>query len=180
MNFPFITTKHTTEVITLALAKQWLRMDIVGYTGEDSVIEAAIKSAVSRVENHCNLQLGVSTYTWNTECRPCDFADVHFVKSITSIEYHNGTSYTTVDTADYELLQTGERKSRIIWKEGVTYDAKRYRIVFTAGLSIVPEDLKRAMRAMIGEDFDNRGDGVSERKTLSDKLMADYRIGYPG
>lgn len=156
-------------------------MDVPGYTGEDSTINAAIKAAINKVEVDCNLQLGVSEYQWNTDCRPCDFSDVYYVKSIISIRYHNGTTYVTVPDSDYELVRIGEKRSRIRWNEDVDITGDRFELKFTAGFAVPPDALLRAVRALMGEDFGgNRGDGVSERKTLSDKLMAPFQIGYPG
>jgi len=55
-----------------------------------------------------------------------------------------------------------------------------YKITFKAGMTegAVPADLLLAIRALISQQFDSRGDVISEKKTLSDKLMENYRIGY--
>lgn len=182
-SFPFVVTKYTHEIVDLELAKQWLRMDIPGYTGQDGVIESAIASAVDRVESQCNLQLGISEYRWNADYRPSCIEDVFYVKEITSISYKDGTVSTTVNDTDYELVQLGERRSEIRWNEDVYYREYRgFSIDFKAGFELgkVPPVLLRAIRAMIREDFEGTGDSISEKRTLSDKLMADYKIGYPG
>ncbi len=178
---PFVIEKYTTEIVSLALAKEYLRMDIPGYTGEDSTINAAIKAAINKVETACNLQLGISEYQWNTHCRPCDFSDVYYVKEIISIRYHNGTSYVTVPDSDYELVRIGEKRSVIEWNEGVNIDSHKFELKFKAGFAVPPDMLLLAVRALLSEDFaGDRGDRVSEKKTLSDKLMADFQIGYAG
>ncbi|QRQ99712.1 head-tail connector protein [Dyadobacter sandarakinus] len=180
--YPFVITPHAEEIISLDLAKKWLRMDIPGYTGEDEVIQEAIKAAVSRVETVCNLSLGISTYQWNTESQPCQIKDVFYVKEIVSLRHFDNDAYQTIQTDQYELVQIGEKRSVILYHPDFDARYGRFELTFTAGFGAdrVPSDLKRAIRAMISEDFDNRADGVSEKKTLSDKLMEPYRIGYPG
>jgi len=181
-NLPFISEKYTHDIVTLEQARQWLRMDIPGYEEEDSVIEMAVESAISRVEEECNLSLGISEYTWNTQYLPCEFKDTFYVKNITSIEYRSGSSFLLAPEADYELIQVSKRRSEILWNSNVNYQSNRIRLKFTAGFEEgeVPPILLQAIRAIVSEQFDNRGDGVLEKKTLSDKLMDKVKIGYAG
>lgn len=181
-SLPFITEKYTHDIVTLEQARQWLRMDIPGYEEEDSVIEMAIESAISRVEEECNLSLGISEYTWTTQYLPCEIKDTFYVKSITSIEYKSGSAYLTASENDYELIQISKRRSSILWGSGITYSADRMRLKFKAGFEEgeAPAIYLQIIRAMVAEQFDNRGDGVSEKKTLSDKLMDKVKIGYAG
>ncbi len=187
LSYPFITEKYTNEIVTLETARSWLEMDIQGYTGKDDLINKIIGSAVRSVETDCNFQLGISTYTWNTDCRPCEFRDTFYIKSIESISYKGGESpgedgYSVINSDSYELVQVSKRRTKIIWNDGVSSDSCRHRIVFTAGLAEgeVPEDLLRAIRIRISDDYNNGGDTTSEKRTLSDKLIAPYIIGYAG
>lgn len=144
---------------------------------EDSTIADAIEAAVRRVEDECNLSLGISEYTWNTSGLPCDFRDAKYVKEIVSV---------TVDgeileaNTHYKLVRTGPVYSRIDWI-GAT-PGRETTIVFRAGFGPgeVPPNLIRAIRAMVQDSYDKEGDTVSEKKTLSDKLIAPYQHGYAG
>lgn len=152
-------------------------MDVEGFYEDDDLIQDAIQAAVRRVEDECNLSLGISEYTWVTSGLPCDFRDAKYVKEIVSI---------TVDgevleaSTHYKLVRTGQVYSRIDWI-GVS-PGRETTIVFRAGFGPgeVPPNLLKAIRVMIQDDFDKEGDGVSEKKTMSDRLMDPYRHGYAG
>jgi len=174
-SLPFISEKYNTEVISLALAKEWLEMDIDGYEGKDDLIQECIDSAVASIESTCNLQLGLSTYTWNTTCLPVTFTDTFYVKEIVSISKDG----VVIPDSQYRLMQISKRSSVIVWNNAPS-TWQDFQIVFKAGFATVPKDLKQAIRARIGEYYLNRGDGVSEKKTLSDKLIASYIIQYAG
>lgn len=180
-SFPFIVQRYDHDIVTLPQAREWLRMDIPGYDGEDNSIVMAIQSAVSRVESTCNLSLGISTYEWNVDCRPCDFEDVFYVQEIVGISYYDTDNYTPIDTTKYRLKRLGTLRSEIKWIDyPVDREIDDYKITFKAGMpeGTVPGDLLLAIRSMIVQQFDTRGDIVAEKKTLSDKLMENYRIGY--
>jgi len=176
--YPYVITPHGTTVVTLQEAREWLRMDITGFVEEDSSILKTINAAVSRVETYCNVQLGVSTFEYNPDHVPCQIPDVKHVKEIVSVEIRNADgSYQTVPSGDYELVRTGKISHRIDWN---VLPQGRLRIRFTAGMDPVPDQLRQAIRAMLSEYFDNRTDGVSEKKTLSEKLMDDFFVPYAG
>jgi len=156
-------------------------MDIPGYEEEDSVIEMAIESAIDRVESTCNISLGISTYEWNVDCRPCDFQDIFYVQSIDGISYYGTSDYLAIENSHYRLKRVGTLRSIIKWIDyPVDREIDDYKITFKAGMpeGTVPADLLLAIRALISQQFDSRGDVISEKKTLSDKLMENYRIGY--
>lgn len=156
-------------------------MDIDGYDREDSVILMAIESAVNWVENHCNLSLGISDYQWNADCLPCTFNDVFYIQSITSIEFKGESGYISISPIDYELIKVSKRRSVIEWFNP-GFSSNRFKVSFKAGFSEgqVPAVLLDAIRARISERFENRGDGVSEKKTLSEKLADQFKIPYAG
>jgi hypothetical protein len=175
ITYPFITQKYTTSVISIDLAKQWLEMDIEGYDGKDALIEQIIMSAVASVEKELNFQLGLSTYTWYSPCLPYKFNDTQYVKEIVSIKHGS----TVINNNTYYLLPTSERSSMIIWYD-TPASAPFYEVIFKAGLSEMDPGLLQAIRARIGEYYINRGDGVSEKRTLSDKLLTPFIIPYVG
>lgn len=174
--YPHISTRHNDEIVCLSKAKKWLRMDVEGFDEDDDLIQDAIQAAARRVEDECNLSLGISEYTWNTSGIPCDFRDVKYVKEIVSITVDG----EVVSADNYKLVRTGQVYSRIDWI-GVS-PGRETTIVFRAGFGPgeVPPNLLKAIRVMAAEEYDRRGDGVSEKKTLSDRLMEPYKHGYAG
>ena len=185
-SYPFITQKYTNSVVSIDLVKQWLEMDIAGYDGKDDLIKACIASAVSSVETECNFELGISSYEWNTFGLPCEIRDTYHIQTIDSIAYKGGDSpesdgYTIIHSNMYELMRVSKRRSSIFWHPSLPdLKADLVKVKFKAGLETVPDDLLQAIRARIGEHFVNRGDGVSEKRTLSDKLLSPYVIPYVG
>jgi len=175
--FPYISERHTEKIVTLEAAKKWLRMDVDGMDEDDAIIQDAISSAVRRVEDECHVSLGVSEYTWETTGLPCDFSDVKYVREIVSVTIDG----EEIDNTHYKLIRTGEAYSKIKWDGGIQ-PGRETVIVFRAGFGVdqVPPNLMRAIRAMIQADFDEHGDSVAEKRTLSDKLMMAYRHGYAG
>lgn len=183
MSFPFITTKYTHEIVSLREVKQWLRMDIEGYDEEDEVIEKLIKEAVSSVEQECGFTLGISDYQWNCDSRPCNFGDIGWITEITAITYTEDIDPVAYTTDDYRLIRTGKRDSKIKWSKSITVSRSfEHTLTFKAGFAEgdIPDDLITAIRARIGELFENRKDGVSEKRTLSDKILLRYKNAYAG
>jgi hypothetical protein len=175
-SYPFISEKYTSIIIPLDRAKEWLEMDIDGYEERDHLINDCIQSAVGSAESDLNFQLGVSTYTWNTDCLPTKMRDTFYVQSITSIKIGD----TLVDAANYRLVKTSERESIILWKS-VPKVSDICEVIFTAGIpeGKIPADLLQAVRARLAEHY-KREDGVAEKKTLSDKLLTPFIIPYAG
>jgi uncharacterized phiE125 gp8 family phage protein len=182
LTYPFIATKHTTQIVTLNEAREWLRVDIGGYEDDDNVINALILSATDYVEKKCNLSLGVSDYEWHTFSLPCIMRDTFFVRSITSIEEKTGSGLNAIDPSNYELVPASKRRHLILWKNGYYNNGSGFLVKFKAGFEAgkVPPTLLMAIRALIAGWFDGREDAINEKKTLSDKLISTYRIGYAG
>lgn len=182
--YPFILEKYVDEPVSLGEAREWLRMDVDGYEDEDNSIESALTAAIAKVEHDLDATLCVSTYQWNTWCFPCDFGGKNMVRELISISYHDGTEYVVLPTNKYSLVRTGELRSKIYYGDNIPEISTSnfpVQVVFTAGyeLGSIPENILQAVRALTAEFFDNRGDGVSEKRTLSDKLIDSIRIPFP-
>lgn len=180
LTYPFITEKYSEPIITLVQAKEWLRVDIPGFTGEDDNIEALIASAVDYVESECNISLGVSDYEWDTNCLPSEIRDTFYIKSITSIEEKTDSGLSLIDSANYDFIRVSKRRSQICWKSPYSTTSSRFVVKFKAGLEVVPPRLLMAIRALITEWYDRPGDTVSEKRTFADKLLAPFVIMYAG
>ncbi|MBO9614204.1 MAG: phage head-tail connector protein [Dyadobacter sp.] len=182
LTYPFIATRYTDEIVSLAEAREWLRVDIGGYEDDDNTIIALIQSAIDYVEKKCNLSLGVSDYEWHTFSLPCAMRDTYFVRSITSIQEKTSSGLVAIDPSNYELVPASKRRHLILWKNGYFNNGSGFLVKFKAGFDEdeVPPTLLMAIRALIAGWFDGREDAINEKKTLSDKLIATYRIGYAG
>lgn len=170
------------EPITLEQARTWLRMDIPDFEDDDDDIATSVYAAIDYVERECNFSLTVSDYEWYTNCLPCEIRDTFYVRSITSIESRVEGSNTTLDSINYELIPAGERRAYIKWKEGFTVDSDHFIVKFKAGFlpGEYPERILMAVRALISEFYHERGDGIKEKKTMVDKLLAPFIIPYAG
>ncbi len=176
--FPYLVTKYDTEPFTVSEMREWLRKDIPGFTAEDGVIEQLIKSAVKHVEEMCEVQFGVSSFEWICFGIPPKVKR-YFVIGITRISGYDGTGYTEIPASDYRFIKAGEFTNRIIWvKFPMAYT--EFKVEFTAGFETVPDDLRQGCRALIGEWDEGRVDGVKEKITMSDRLIAPYKLTYAG
>lgn len=157
-------------------------MDIEGYEEDDDSIAKALTAAIDKVETEIDSTLDVSTYQWNTWCFPCEFGSKHLVRSIESIQYHNGTTYVNLSTDKYSLVRIGELKSKIYYGDDLpTVESSNFPVIitFTAGYQLgqIPERILQAVRALTGEFYSSYlGDPVSEKRTLSDKLLSTARV----
>lgn len=182
--YPYRTIKPAVEVISLEQARAWLNMDIEGVTFADNVIRDLLESAIDYVETEINVSLGVSTYEWCPECFPTDILDTFFVQSILSISRTEDEDYVAIDPANYKLVKVSERRTKIVWASAYDRSGENqyspYKVVFTAGYpeDKIPPRLKQAIRALIAAWYNGDSDPVSEKKTLSDKIMAPFVIPY--
>jgi uncharacterized phiE125 gp8 family phage protein len=170
------------EPISLEEARSWLRMDIPDFQDDDSDIEAAVNAAVDYIERECNLSLTVSDYEWFTDCLPCEIRDTFYIRSITSIEANTDGVITAVDPVNYELIPASNRRAYIKWKKDFYSHSDHFVVKFKAGFELgeYPERLLMAVRALTSEFYHERGDGIKEKKTMVDRLLAPFIIPYAG
>lgn len=181
-SYPILKTKYDSLPVTVDQAKNWLRLDIPGYTIEDSKIEGLIAAAVDYVETECNLSLGVSDYEWYVDFLPCEIRDRYLIKSITSIEEEADSEYTLIPAENYTLIPAGELRSKIRWNRGFTTSSCSFRVMFKAGYDTesIPPRLLQAVRGLIAEWYDDPGDYVRAKKTMVDRLLEPYILPYAG
>lgn len=167
-SFACVRTAETAlELITLAQAKEHLR--IIG-TAEDDIIGRMLAAAIEDAQRCCGLQFCDAQYTLYLDDFPCDPGEIRFpvwpVLSVTSVSYRNSSNEAaTVSSGDY---QVGARTARMVpvdtWPD--TYGSlENVVIVFRAGWSTaaaVPRDIVAAVLLILGDRYENRGDGGSE------------------
>lgn len=156
----------TTEPITLAEAKQHLRVDI---TDDDDYITALITSARLIAEERTNRAL--ITQTWDQIIDDFPMGDTIILKkpnlqTVDSVNYTDSTGQEHIMPATDYVVDSNSVPGRVflgfakIWPVVVLQPAAAVRIRFTAGYGdtadTVPQALKNAMLLLIGNWYANR------------------------
>lgn len=186
--YPYIITPSADSPLTLQQARQWLALDIPGFDGEDDKIHDLIRSACAWAERYAGIKLLPTAYEWVCDGLPCQIPGIRLITEITSIECHNGEEYVALEPGThYRTYRQGQERMVIEYVAGASLPAlprrgDAVRVRFTAGFAEneVPQDVVQAIRARLREDFDLPGDRVSEKKTLSERILDLYRETYAG
>jgi len=194
-----ITTPPTAEPVTLAEAKDHLRVD---GTAEDAYITALIQAARAWVENFTTRQLVQATYEWTLDRLPERPEDpLRFprspVASVDSVEYadrdgisQTWTTYQTdLNVAPAIMLPAVDGT----WPGVQAGNPTAATVTFTAGYAPddsqsptdpagnVPQGLKHAIMLLVGHWFEHRlsvgreGDAASMPQAVH-FLCAPYRV----
>ena len=170
-----VTLLATIEPVSLAEAKAWLNID---YDDQNDVITSIIKAARLKIEKRCGISIAMKQYA----AKISHFADqIELpnppVISVDSIKYLDEDDVEqTVDPAEYEFVQDDYVPYVFPldeWPDDVKDRPDAVRITFTTGIDIedsppdeVPEDLKQAMRWLIGHMYENREEVFLASRTL--------------
>jgi uncharacterized phiE125 gp8 family phage protein len=180
-----VTTPPVNEPVSLALAKEWLRVD-TGDTSQDNILAVTIAAARQAVEDYLNRALITQTLTWvmaGFDTRAPIWLPRIKASSITSITTHDGkvgAADTLVSSADYELVEG----TKIIrrgsgWTAGQAEAAAT--VVYVAGYgtsdSDVPSIIRQAILRIIAQQYSLRGDTKTHPMidATTAQLLADYR-----
>jgi len=177
--FPYRLTPPASEAISEATARKWLRLE-TGVTDSDTeTITALIASAVDSFQQRTYIkQLMQAEWEWMLNCLPVNIPVEPNVQNLT-IKYKavlTDATWTDFDSAKFIFYKTGERTNTIDY----LIDLPKVAIVkvnFKLGFltaNEIPPDYFRPIRAILSNDFDNRMDGLGEKKNFSDKLMEQY------
>lgn len=137
------------EPVTLSEAKAQCR---VTFDDDDAEIAKLIKKARKHVENYCNISIVYQQITSivSYSCAwPLPYGPVIEVEQVSDSQSNTGSgpvSYTTSD--DSWTIDGDEFNPRSCGKQ---------RIVYTAGMSECPEDLKDVILQAVSFLYDNRG-----------------------
>jgi uncharacterized phiE125 gp8 family phage protein len=162
-----VTLLATIEPISVAEAKEWLLVD---YDDQDEVIEAIIKAARLKIEKRCGISIAMKQYGMKVGGFS-NRIELPYppVISVDSIKYLDGDGVEqTVDASDYVLMQDDYVPYVFATGGWPTDNADRpdaVQVTYTTGIDVedsppdeVPEDLKHAMRLLIGSAFELRQD----------------------
>jgi len=166
------------EPCTLAQLKA---QAIITFSDDDTLLNSLIIKARKVIENYCNISIVYKTITliadlfneWELPYGP--------VTGIVSVQTPTGTqgsgppNYETVTSG---WNQEGEEFISFVPAGTVFQTIKpsgtRYRIVYTAGYSVVPDDLIQAVLAQATWLYEHRGEGTEAICEQAQKLADPY------
>lgn len=177
MRYPAHSTDPYTLPLDVTYVEAWLR---VGAGQETQTIERLMRAAMSHAEEWCNQPLFARDYTVITAgflpvCLPgVQPRNVTISYRLAGQQWGDAFPEQVVTT--YDLLREGQVSypSPIV----TVSPAKQVKIAYRAGYETasVPESLKEAVLAFVVDRFDSRGNGVSERTTVLDRLLQPHKM----
>lgn len=169
MHKTVLVTGPSVEPITTAEAKTHLN---VSGTSKDTYIDSLIVTARKQIERYLNRVLINQSWKvyydrWKHELL-IPFGNL---STVTTVKYYSDDgTFTTLDANTYYWVVTTTEPGRIVRKYDVTYPELQdgrpdaIEISFTAGYgasgSAVPDDIKHAMKLLITNYYEHRGDVV--------------------
>lgn len=191
MNLTLVTAPAA-EPVTTAEAKDHIRVDIAT---DDTYIDTLVKAARLWVERTTGLALVTQTWDGALDAFPGGDGAIVIPKyplsSVTSITYHDDDlSTSTVFSSSNYQVDTLKRPPRIVLKDGVSWptDSLRHssgvvvRLVAGYGAaSTVPEDIKHAVKLLVGSMYQNRepevtGVSLARVQFAVEALLAPHRL----
>ena len=192
MNLTLVTAPAA-EPITTAEAKTHLRVD---GSDDDTYIDTLIKSARRWVEHSHGIMCVNTTYDGALDAFPYVDGRIVFprypLSSVTSITYYDDDlSTSTVFSSTKYQVDTFKRPPIIVIKDGESWPTDSLRLSsgvvvrFVAGwgaaASAVPEDIKHAVKLLVGAMYANRepevtGTTVSRIGFAVDSLLSPLRL----
>lgn len=159
-----------TEPVTVDEFKNYARID---YDTDDDLIETLIIAARRQVEALTGLGLGVRTllHTMVLDGKNAKEFPIRPLIEVTAITYQScrlsDVENILADTDEWYLDVIGETTS-------LFGDKGTYVVTFTAGLEVIPEDLKTAVMAQAFALYENRG-GDGKLTHTAKELCKSYR-----
>ena len=188
-----VVTAPVAEPITTTEAKTHCRVDSAD---DDTYIDTLIKSARMWVERTHGLVCVNTTYDGSIDGFPFVDGAIVFprypLSSVTSITYHSEdlTTSTVFSSASYQV-DTRKRPPRVVIKNGSSWPADSLRLSsgvvvrFVAGYgaaaSAVPEDIKHAVKLLVGQMYAHREPEVTNAalgkvQFAVESLLAPHRL----
>ena len=181
-----LVTGPSSEPITLGEAKLYLRVDD---TTEDALITAIITAARRKFENDTYHYLMPQTWELYLNQNEINAEQISINKSditaISSVKYYDqSNTQQTLSTNDYQTAIQGRPYSIQLTTVPQVYNRLEAMVIrFTLGYTnaaAVPEDIKTAIKTLIGTLYENRqtvvtGTQVNEVPDTYRFIMENYR-----
>lgn len=170
------TVAPTAEVVTLAEAKNYLRVD---YSEDDDLIEALIATAQTRLEQYAGVAM--TTRTLKVVAYVDEFIELPYTptNTISLVEYWDNEAWVTMVSGDYNVLGDTTKKVYMVANNGM-----EYRFTYTCGYATTPNGMKTAMLKYVADLYEYRESSVEASQpnaniTTAYELMKPYkRINY--
>lgn len=185
-----VTTAATTEPLSLAEAREHLRVD---HFDDDGVISGCILAARQHIENVCGLALATSSWTMTLDEFPVDLIALprEPVQSVTAVRYVNTSgTLTTWSSSEYEV-DLYSMPPRLRPRDGYSWPSLKstlgaVQVEFVAGYGgaeAAPQPIMQAMRLLVGHFYENReasvvGTSAAPLPFAVDALLAPYRTSW--
>jgi len=181
MQYIVLLTDATTEVLTLAEIKTFLRIDGNDF---DGILTPFIKVSRQIGENITGREFVEKEFKLYLDTFPqCNGIEVKRskLKSITSIQYYDiDNTLQTLSSADYYFINDADYSSIYINNDKTfptTYERKQAVIItFKADYPNRPEAIKQACLSVCSYLYENSGDCVIENNSLFKSLFFPYII----
>lgn len=183
MHKTVLVTAPSSEPVTLTEAKTHLN---VSGTSKDTYITSLIVAARGQIERYLNRALITQSWKVYYDCwhhemlipfGRLQIAGASPGPASPVVKYYNlSGTLTTLTESDYYWVVTTTDPGRIVRKYDATYPELQYgrpdaiEIAFTAGFgsaaSAIPDEIKHAMKLLITNYFEHRGDVVLGSQTV--------------
>lgn len=183
---PFVSavevSRITDDIVSVETAFNWCRID--GYDEshpEFNLVKSLVLSAEQEVEGYLNrtIRKGVFEFRFSSFC---DFdVNKYPCQSIDSVKYHDGSAYVDLPAENYEKFKYSNDGVLIKYRGTLPtlpdrLDAVKIQVTCGYNVANVPEYVKLAMQLMVGEWYDNRGNGKKEFPTVAEGILRKYRM----
>lgn len=169
-------------IVTLAEMKTYLGIADASY---DSFLTQQLTMVNSAIENYCGRKFDPITYTetiYKDELLQKNYLDkiylYHYpVNSVTSVTDEDGKTYTIRLQSDVGKIVNVEDGDKTQW----FYDHDELTIVYEAGFTTMPEDLKQAVYSIVSESYNKKINGIDvsfgnnvQRVSVAGVMSIDY------
>mgnify|MGYP000470955644 CR=1 FL=1 len=185
-----VITPPSQEPVTLAEAKNWLKVE---HSEDDSLISALIQATREAVERYTGQSLFTAVIEQAYDGFPV--SDIHNpfagftlawspVQSVDSITYRLETGGEEMLAADRYTLDNYAKPSQVMPKynsfwPSAYYHVNSVKIRYTVGRSDVadiPEVFKTAIKMTLADYYDKRQDSVRNLPSQAEWLLDKYRV----
>ena len=155
-----LVTDVSTELLTLTDVKAHL---YITHTNDDDYLTSLITRVRKQIENYCTIAIGSQERIWLTELEVGQWYQIPYqpVISVDVASLKTDTNTYTAKTANTDFEIEGvQEKAFIPFHDGI------WKVEYTTGFTVLPDDLKHGWLMQISYLYENRGDeaksGLSE------------------
>jgi uncharacterized phiE125 gp8 family phage protein len=158
------------EILTLSEVKDHL---YITHSDDDTYLTGLITKARKQIQNYCTIAIGSQEWVWLADFVGNVETQIPYQPVITVDDVKEKTDYGTYTSI---VLHTAYDIDGENEKSFTPFYDGRFKVEYTTGYVVLPDDLKQGWLAQILYLYENRGDenkqGLSE---IAKDLVAPYR-----